>query len=88
MHPIRISAVTFAFIASLAVSAHAACPADVDVGIMAARYANLLPAPNPPADLSMADALCGREKFTLYLEQQQGKVVGFKAGLTSRATTF
>jgi len=63
----------------------AACPSDVDTALMAARYANLQPAPNPPADLSMIDAVCGRDKFVRFLGQNYGKVVGYKAGLTNPA---
>lgn len=65
---------------------HAACPADRDVALMAARYSNLQPVPNPPGDLTMKDALCGRDKFVEFLGQQYGRVVGYKAGLTSAAT--
>ena len=32
---------------------------------MAARFANLQPVPNPPADMTMADAVCGRDKLDL-----------------------
>lgn len=68
------------------VDASAACPHDVDVALMAARYANLQPAPSPPNDLTMADATCARDKFIRFLSQQGlGKVVGYKAGLTSAA---
>ncbi len=70
---------------ALPLGALAACPSDVDTAMMAARYANLQPAPNPPADLSMADALCGRDKFVQFLGQNYGKVVGYKAGLTNPA---
>lgn len=70
---------------ALSFGALAACPSDVDTAIMAARYANLQPAPNPPADLSMTDALCGRDKFIRFLGQNYGKVVGYKAGLTNPA---
>lgn len=63
----------------------AACPSDLDAATMAARYANLQPAANPAADLSMADALCGRDKFVRFLGQNYGKVVGYKAGLTNPA---
>jgi 2-keto-4-pentenoate hydratase len=52
---------------------------------MAARYANLEAVPNPPADLTMADAICGRDKFTRFVGQNLGKVVGYKAGLTNPA---
>jgi 2-keto-4-pentenoate hydratase len=63
----------------------AACPSDIDTALMAARFANLQPAPNPAADLAMADAQCGRDKFTNLLGQNYGKVVGYKAGLTNPA---
>ena len=72
-------------VGALPFSALAACPSDLDAALMAARYANLQPAPNPPADLAMADALCGRDKFTHFLGRNYGKVVGYKAGLTSPA---
>jgi 2-keto-4-pentenoate hydratase len=66
-------------------AAFAACPSDLDTAVMAARYANLQPAPNPPADLNMTDAVCGRDKFVRFLEQNYGKVIGYKAGLTNPA---
>jgi 2-keto-4-pentenoate hydratase len=69
----------------LAACAHAACPSDTDTALMAARFANLQPSPNPPADMSMADALCGRDVFVGFLGQNYGKVVGYKAGLTNPA---
>ena len=70
---------------TLALSVHAACPSATDTALMAARFANLQPVPNPPADMSMADALCGRDTFTRFLGQNYGKVVGYKAGLTNPA---
>ena len=70
---------------ALALNVHAACPSDVDTALMTARYANRQAVPNPPADMSMADALCGRDKFTAFLGQNTGKVVGYKAGLTNPA---
>jgi len=70
---------------TFALNVHAACPSDVDTAAMAARYANLQPAPNPPPDMTMADAICGRDKFTQFLSQNYGKVVGYKAGLTNPA---
>lgn len=69
-----------------AAAAHAACPSDLDVALVAARYANLQPAPNPPADLSEADAACARDKLVRFLGQQDlGRIVGYKAGLTNEA---
>lgn len=70
---------------TLPLGAHAACPSDTDTALMMARFANLQPVPNPPADMSMSDALCGRDKFTQFLGQNYGKVVGYKAGLTNPA---
>lgn len=71
--------------ATFVLSAYAACPSDIDAAAMAARYANLQAVPNPPADMTMADALCGRDKYTKFLYQNAGKVVGYKAALTNPA---
>ncbi len=46
-----------AALCALAVPAHAACPSTADVALMAARHANLQPAPNPRPGMTMADAL-------------------------------
>lgn len=70
---------------TFALCAHAACPSDADTALMAARFANLQPAPNPPADLTLADAACGRDTFIKFLGQNYGKVAGYKAGLTNPA---
>jgi 2-keto-4-pentenoate hydratase len=72
-------------LSALPFGVRAACPSDVETAMMAARYANLQPAPNAAADLDMSDAVCGREKFVRFLEQNYGKVVGYKAGLTNPA---
>jgi 2-keto-4-pentenoate hydratase len=52
---------------------------------MAARYARLEPVPNPPAGMTMPEAVCGRAKFAALLGETSGKVVGYKAGLTNPA---
>jgi len=72
-------------VSALALPAQAACPSDSDVALMAARHANLQLAPNPSPDLTMADAVCGRGKYTKFLAQNYGKVIGYKAGLTTPA---
>jgi 2-keto-4-pentenoate hydratase len=69
----------------LVVDVHAACPSDSEIAAMAARYAKLEPIANPPASMTMSEALCGRAKFTALLGQGFGKVVGYKAGLTNPA---
>lgn len=79
---LRLAAVGFG---AFVLNVHAACPSDVDTALMTARYANLQPVPNPPSDMTMSDAICGREKFTTFLGQSYGKVVGYKAGLTNPA---
>lgn len=79
---LRLAAVSFG---AFVLNVHAACPSDVDTALMAARYANLQLVPNPPSDMTMPDAICGREKFTTFLGQRYGKVVGYKAGLTNPA---
>ncbi|MBA2412942.1 MAG: hypothetical protein H0V63_08975 [Burkholderiaceae bacterium] len=47
-----------------ALNVHAACPSDVDAAALGASQANLQPAPNAPAHVTMADAICGPDKFT------------------------
>ena len=67
-----------------ALGAQAQCLSDGDVGVMASHYASKTPAPNFPA-LSDADGACTRAKFNALLASSFGKVVGYKAGLTSSA---
>ena len=64
--------------------AQAQCLSDADVGVLASHYASGTPAPNFPA-LSDADSACTRAKFNVLLAAKFGKVVGYKAGLTSLA---
>lgn len=77
--------VGFIAVATVALSAHAACPPDIDTALMAARYANLQPAPNPQSEMTLADATCGRDRFTAFLIQNYGKSIGYKAALTNPA---
>lgn len=79
----RVFSVGAIALGTFTLSVHAACPSDIDTAAMAARYASLQPVPNPPSDMTMADAVCGRDKFTNLLSQNYGKVVGYKAGLTN-----
>jgi 2-keto-4-pentenoate hydratase len=80
-----VERIAMAMCLAFSTGAHAACPSAADTALLAARHAALQPAPNPPAELSMADALCGRDRLTALLAQRQGKVVGYKAGLTNPA---
>lgn len=61
------------------------CPTDAEIAEMARRYVALEPATNPPATLTMDGATCGRDKLVRALGATQGRVVGYKAGLTNPA---
>ena len=65
-------------------TASAACPTATEAAHLAALYMNKQIVSNP-ADLSIADAQCGRDKFVGFLSQQLTKIVGYKAGLTNPA---
>src|SRR5512139_1875084 len=66
------------------VTSHAACLSDVDAAALVANYMARKPAANPEG-LSAADGECTRTKVNRFLEQQLGKPVGYKAGLTNPA---
>jgi 2-keto-4-pentenoate hydratase len=61
------------------------CPSDAAIADMTARYVAMQPVPMPPATMTIAGALCGRDKFTRSLQATQGPVIGYKAGLTNPA---
>lgn len=66
------------------VTSHAACLSDVDAAALVANYMARKPAANPEG-LSTADGECTRAKVNRFLEQQLGRPVGYKAGLTNPA---
>lgn len=61
------------------------CPTDAQVADTVRRYVALEPEPNPSASMTMAGAVCGRDKLVRALGASQGRVVGYKAGLTNAA---
>ena len=61
------------------------CPSDAVVDTLVSRYLAAQPAPNPAEPITSFGATCGRDKFTARLGQHYGRVVGYKAGLTSAA---
>ncbi len=61
------------------------CPTGAQVDELVKRYLALEPAPNPAASMSNAAAACGRDRFTARLDRHLGRVVGYKAALTSVA---
>jgi 2-keto-4-pentenoate hydratase len=52
---------------------------------MADKYAALEPLPNPDAATTMAAARCSAAKFAQAMTVSQGRIVGYKAGLTNPA---
>lgn len=79
-----LSICTAALSLACAVPASAACLSDVEAAAMVANYMARKPAANPE-QLSAADGECTRTKVNHFLEQQLGKPVGYKAGLTNPA---
>lgn len=61
------------------------CPTDAQVEDMMKRYVALQPLSNAHESMTMAGAVCGRDKFSRALGRDQGRVVGYKAGLTNQA---
>jgi len=61
------------------------CPDYAAIAEMTRTYAALEPLPNPSDALSLAGAVCGRDKFVRLLGERYGKVVGYKAALTNPA---
>jgi 2-keto-4-pentenoate hydratase len=70
---------------SVALPAAAACPAPETVAKLAADWRAKVPANGLDAGMSMADAYCGQKLLQAELAKTQGKVVGYKAGLTNPA---
>jgi 2-keto-4-pentenoate hydratase len=65
--------------------ATAACPTVPEVARLASAILDRRAPPAPAADLSMADALCARERLVAVLAQPFGDQVGWKVGLTNPA---
>jgi 2-keto-4-pentenoate hydratase len=63
----------------------AACPTVPEVAGLAAAILERRTPPPPRTDLSMADALCARERLVAVLAQPFGDQVGWKVGLTNPA---
>lgn len=70
---------------TFAISAHAACPGAEQVAALAADWAQMTPARGLSKDMPMEDALCMRDMLVKELGKTQGKIVGYKAGLTNKA---
>lgn len=68
-----------------ATPAFAACPTVPEVALLARAILDRTPPPPPPTGMSMADALCARERLVAVLAQPWGDQVGWKVGLTNPA---
>jgi 2-keto-4-pentenoate hydratase len=65
--------------------AHAVCPSFERVNTILRFQEARQPVRGLRTDLSMADAECGRRRLVERLEASDNRIVGYKAGLTSRA---
>ena len=72
-------------LASLSLSAVAACPDDAAVSAYIADFSAQRPSKGFGNDISLADAECAKGKVAKRLQSQMGKIVGYKAGFTSAA---
>lgn len=70
---------------ALAAPARAECPSVPEVARLARAILDRSAPPAPRADLSMADALCARDRLVAVLAQPYGDQVGWKVGLTNPA---
>lgn len=64
----------------------AACPDDAAIAAFLADYRALKPAKSFGPGLSIDDGLCAQAKIVAALSADLGRPVGYKAGLTSKAT--
>jgi 2-keto-4-pentenoate hydratase len=68
-----------------AASAFAACPDPAQVEAMAEKWEQAEPVHGLPAGLNMDEAVCLRDELVKVLQRRLGRVIGYKAGLTSKA---
>jgi 2-keto-4-pentenoate hydratase len=66
-------------------AAAAACPSHERIAAIARAWEEKEQLRGLPAALSMKDAECGRKRLVEALQLTQGRIVGYKAGLTNRA---
>ncbi len=81
----RLSLSAAAILAAVS-SAQAACPTDAAIADFIADYRALKPARSFGPGLSIPDGLCAQEKIVAALAADLGRPVGYKVGLTSKAT--
>jgi len=59
-------------------AAEAACPSVPEIALLARAILDRVPAPAPPTGLSMADALCARDRLIAVFDQSWGDQQGWK----------
>jgi 2-oxo-hept-3-ene-1,7-dioate hydratase len=64
----------------------AACASDEEVAAFVEAHTNKTPAKALSPGGSMEDALCTQDKLRTHMEGKLGPVIGYKAGLTAKAT--
>lgn len=79
------SAATATASATPTAAADPTCPDAAAIASLAASYQARQPAAMPPATMTVAGGLCGRDKFVRLLEKTEGRPIGYKAGLTNVA---
>lgn len=67
-----------------AASAFATCPDPARTEAMAEHWENAEPIRGLPAGLKMDEAVCMRDELVKVLQRRLGRVIGYKAGLTSK----
>jgi 2-keto-4-pentenoate hydratase len=70
---------------SVQVAEPAGCITMAQARELADKYAALEPLPNPDPNLTMAAARCSADKLATAMSISQGRIVGYKAGLTNPA---
>lgn len=80
-----LAAAVSLMLAAAPAGARAACPSVPEVARLAAAILDRREAPAPRADLSMADAICGRDRLVAVLAQPYGDQIGWKVALTDPA---
>ncbi|TCO81409.1 2-keto-4-pentenoate hydratase [Plasticicumulans lactativorans] len=65
--------------------AHADCPPDARIDALAAAWESRTPAAGYGPALTLEDAECARDRLVERLMRTQGRIVGYKAGLTNPA---
>lgn len=79
-HALCLALITAAF-----GSAQAACPSPETMSAVARQWQEMQPVVGLDKEMSQADAACARQLLVSELAKTQGKVVGYKAGLTNAA---